>query len=98
MIDTSKEYIVCSAIRYGTIITEKHITVYGLTHSDCRSVLIYIFGEFFSEKSIDRKFGYGFLTSGGRFVTRKVAMRIAINCGQVQETEKIELTSEDLYK
>ena len=52
------------------------------------------------EKDLTRcKTVQGFLTSTGRFVDRKEAYRIALNAGQIDESNGVdgELFSEDLY-
>lgn len=97
----NKEYILCSAIkRVTTKDCTKHYynnDIYdieiGYRHCD-------IFGRFQTEVSRKPQ-DQGFYTSKGRFVNRKEAMDIAINSGQVIETQlhnpSIGLFSEDLY-
>lgn len=97
----NKEYILCAAIkRITTKDCVKHYynnDIYdieiGYRHCD-------IFGRFKEEVS-RKSFDQGFYTSKGRFVDRKEAMQIAIECGQVLEKNlhnpSIGLFSEDLY-
>ena len=39
----------------------------------------------------------GFMTSLSRFVNRKEAAKIAYNCGQIEDKEKLSLFSEDIF-
>ena len=94
MIDNSKEYILCAALKRHTPKDLKlpndlpNIEI-GLRHFDIRD-------RFPGEVSM-RMDDQGFLTSHGRFVSRKEAEAIARACGQVEKLIGGELTSEDLY-
>ena len=96
-----KSYIICSAIyvlndkiykaqprniKEGFVIT-------GRRHSDCYNTLICL------NYDINKNFEdiQGFLTSNNRFVDRKEAYNIALECGQIEERENKLLISEDLY-
>ncbi|MCH5167435.1 MAG: hypothetical protein J1F35_06020 [Erysipelotrichales bacterium] len=91
-----KEYILCAALRrkepkkevLGLPNDLPYIEI-GLRHFDIRD-------RFPGEVSmkIDDQ---GFLTSHGRFVSRKEAEKIAKECGQVTDMIGGILTSEDLY-
>lgn len=98
MIDNSKEYILCSAIKrkkrrkchngYFSFLSDIFEIELGYRHPD-------ILWRFFSE--VSRKLSsQGFYTSRGRFVDRKEAAKIAYDCGQTSEL-KDWLFSEDLY-
>lgn len=97
MIDTSKEWIMASALRrkfpkeqaIGLPNDLAYIEI-GIRHFDIRD-------RFPGEVSMKMD-DQGFLTSKGRFVSRKEAEKIARECGQV--TGRLiggELTSEDLW-
>lgn len=105
MIDNSKEYILCAAVKRldgGFDCGYRHNDVYEkVAHEDVMKVY-----------EIDFFYGMGFLTSKERFVNRYEAWKIALECGQVKPKnyEKIRqrgievkdgeldfLTSEDLY-
>lgn len=106
MIDSSKEYILCAAIRrkerkncnivYHPEFQDIYDIEIGWRHCD---ILHRFIGEV-SNKALDQ----GFYTSKGRFVSREEAYEIAVNCGQVKDdslylengVHKI-LFSEDLY-
>lgn len=98
MIDNSKEYILCAAIKRKKPRTE-HICYYndlkqiysieiGYRHPD-------IMYRFFREMDMSPD-SQGFYTSRGRFVNRKEAAKIAFECGQTKEL-KNQLFSEDIY-
>lgn len=99
MIDNSKEFILCSAIKRKTPKQVEHQPYYdndilnielGYRHHD-------IFVRFIEEISLDPK-DQGFYTSRGRFVNRQEAAIIAKAAGQVPQTFKNKkLFSEDLY-
>lgn len=108
MIDSSKEYILCAALKR---IEPKNTNSYwkndldtieiGYRHHDIRN-------RFLGEVSCKIK-DQGFYTSKGRFVNREEAMKIAYECGQVSSDVAIKnyttngdiifgmLCSEDLY-
>ena len=95
MIDNSKEYILCAALRRHTpkplkLPNDLPKIEIGLRHFDIRD-------RFPGEVSMKMD-DQGFLTSMGRFVSRKEAEKIARECGQVMgNIIGGELTSEDLY-
>lgn len=97
MIDTSKEYIMCSAIKRKVAREETqlrdneiHTVELGFRHCD-------IFHRFRGELNHDPD-SQGFYTSKGRYVTRKEGEVIARNCGQLTgDLIGGELTSEDLW-
>lgn len=96
MIDNSKEYILCAALKrkepkqqmIGYPNDLAYIEI-GMRHFDIRD-------RFPGEVSmkIDDQ---GFLTSHGRFVSREEAEQIARECGQITEIIGGTLTSEDIY-
>ena len=108
MIDNSKEYILCAALKrkvprntdsyHQNDLDQIEI---GYRHHDIRN-------RFGDEVSCSPK-DQGFYTSKGRFVGRKEAMEIAFNCGQVHICTALygddhdgnpifkDLFSEDLY-
>lgn len=105
MIDNSKEYILCAAIKRinpkpPTCLRNNdiHLIEIGLRHPDIRD-------RFLGEVDMRDPAAQGFYTSKGRFVGRKEAMLIAYEAGQVPlkkvylgNTGKIlDLYSEDLY-
>lgn len=108
MINNSKEYILCAAVKRlnpktGISYTNNDICniEIGYRHHD-----IY---QRFPKELIYEMDAQGFYTSKGRFVDRKEAMKIAYECGQIKnkifvfvnpnnENEGyIPLFSEDLY-
>lgn len=103
MIDNSKEYILCAAVKKlkgGFDCGYRHDTIYSKVK---KKDIEKIYGiEFFDDM--------GFLTSKGRFVGRREAYQIAVECGQVKPREGFDdewikvdpkdmewLASEDLY-
>lgn len=97
MIDTSKEWIMCSAVK-RTVPREEtqlrnndiHTIELGYRHCD-------IFHRFRGELDNDPD-SQGFYTSKGRYVTRSEGEKIARECGQL--TGRLLggcLTSEDLW-
>ena len=77
--------IICAAIK-----SEEGVFM-GKRHSDCLFLM-----SRFGVKANPRT--EGFMTSGRLFVTRKEAMDMAIEAGQMDKSHKgIELFSEDLY-
>lgn len=107
MIDNSKEYILCAAIKRK----EKKQTPLGNPyHEGTNDILEIELG--YRHHDILRRFSgevqtspdaSGFYTSKGRFVDREEAMKIAYEAGQVTEEEAFFngdfsiLFSEDLY-
>lgn len=109
MIDNSKEYILCAAIRrkeprqcplgsnpYHSGLNDILDIEIGFRHHD-------IYQRFYPEMSRKPQ-DQGFYTSNGRFVNREEGMRIAYECGQVPKEKAFlsngefnELFSEDLY-
>ena len=109
MIDNTKEYILCAAIRrkesrkckvginpYHPGLNDILDIEIGFRHHD-------IYNRFYSDMS-NKPQDLGFYTSYGRFVDRKEGMRIAYECGQVDKERAFlsngefrELFSEDLY-
>ena len=98
MIDNSKEYILCAAIKrkrpkkchkcYYDQLSDIFEIEIGYRHPD-------IMYRFFKEVSTE-PYSDGFYTSKGRFVDRKEAAKIAYECGQTSEFKGL-LFSEDLY-
>lgn len=95
MIDNSKEYILCAALKRHNakdvnLPNDLPTIEIGLRHFDIRD-------RFPGECSMSMD-DQGFLTSHGRFVSRKEAEKIARECGQIEgNIIGGELTSEDLY-
>lgn len=99
MIDTSKEYILCAAIKrleerncykvYHPHLQDIYKIEIGFRHPD----ILHRFKGEVSTKPSDQ----GFYTSKGRFVTREEGLNIARECGQVDKIIGGVLTSEDLY-
>jgi hypothetical protein len=104
MIDNSKEYIVCAAIWYESgdkfVHTCKNIDhgiiVFGLRHS-IYEVIIRLYPDYKETQDTHQ----GFLTSHNRFVERDEALKISVECGQVDKDDLVNnekwLYSEDLY-
>lgn len=77
MIDNSKEYILCAAVRRldGTVdYGYRHDTIYSRVPKD---QMTEVYGIDFYEDM-------GFLTSRNRFVGRREVYQIALECGQVK--------------
>jgi hypothetical protein len=111
MIDNSKEYILCAAVKY--VLLGKDIISLGYRHEDAKSNA----SKYYNSHILDVKDGFvntfeslskfretaveGFLTSKNRFVDRKEAIDIAFNSKQIHLVylNRIgdELRSEDLY-
>lgn len=97
MIDNSKEYILCAAIkrdvpRAETVLKNNdiHKIELGYRHCDIR--------DRFPFEVKCKPSNEGFYTSKGRFVSRDEAERIARECGQIDgDLIGGVLTSEDLY-
>ncbi len=109
MIDNTKEYILCAAVRrkerkecprggkpYKDGINDILDIELGFRHHD-------IYQRFFKELST-KPVDQGFYTSHGRYVNRKEGMKIAYECGQVSKERAFrkdgnfgDLFSEDLY-
>ena len=100
MIDNRKEYILCAAIARKS--PRKCNPYHDGTNEICDIEIGYrhhdIIARFNDENILD-KHSQGFYTSRGRFVSRREAMQIAIECGQVDKAlEGGRLYSEDLYQ
>ncbi len=108
MIDNSREYILCAAIKrkvpkQKTCLhhNDIHLIEIGFRHPDIRD-------RFRGEIDLSPH-SQGFYTSKGRFVDRIEAMKIAVDCGQVTGDKLLightydgepiynQLFSEDLY-
>lgn len=107
MIDNSKEYIICAAIKRTNPKTDIHPYWEG-TNDICSIEIGYRhhdiyqrFGKEVSPKAEDQ----GFYTSKGRFVNRVEGMRVAFEASQVNKEKALRkgsdeyraLYSEDLY-
>lgn len=104
MIDNTKEYILCSAIKRKT--PRDAQPYWEGTNDICDVELGYrhhdIFHRFSDGELVESE--QGFYTSKGRYVNRYEGMEIAYNCGQVTEDVAFDkegkfrqLYSEDLY-
>lgn len=108
MIDNSKEYILCAALRRKS---NRNCLPYHQGSNDICSIEIDyrhhdIYQRFSGEVSM-KMADQGFYTSKGRFVDRITAMKIAVEAGQVSKEKEFfeyegkkhdrELFSEDLY-
>ena len=106
-----KEYILCAAIWYKDLPTQKLLTknqdkgiiICGHRHGQCIDIMSTL-GQLRSVQFGPNSVGetkQGFLTNTNRFVDRKEGMKIAIEAGQVEGDEiNIKyptLFSEDLY-
>lgn len=97
MIDNTKEYILCAAIKRispkpKTTLhnNDIHKIEIGMRHCDIR--------DRFSGELMTGPSAQGFYTSKGRFVSRDVAEEVARACGQISgNLIGSILTSEDLY-
>lgn len=97
MIDNSKEYILCAAIRRKhtrnctQVMYKKDIynVELGLRHCE-------ILHRFIGELKNDEDSDQGFMTSHGRYVDRVEAAKIAYECGQINKPSNY-LFSEDIY-
>ena len=106
-IDTTKEYIICSAIHFDNDTEYLHqpvniktgIVITGRGHHNCYTTLAYVEDGMGYWKSFDKGAkGQGFLTSENRFLNRKEAYIIAVNQKQIKEKNiKIELFSKNIY-
>lgn len=100
MIDNTKEYILCAAIRR---VEPRECQPYHRGQNDICGIEIgyrhHDIYQRFRDGSVSKKIeDQGFYTSRGRFVERREAMDIAVECGQVDERLKgRDLFSEDLY-
>lgn len=106
MIDNSKEYILCAAYRFkkgmrttymdgcgvdANMYNEPHRQVFGLALGWRHPDIIYKYGDIIDQSDLG-----GFCTSKGRYVDRKEAAKIALECGQISEDKRL-LYSEDIY-
>lgn len=98
MIDNSKEYIICAAIRRiepcSNHIASHNKEILNVELGPCHPDILQKHRGVVSKKAIDQ----GFFTSKFRFVSREEAEKIARECGQL-EGDLIGgmLTSEDLW-
>lgn len=98
--DNKKEYILCAAIKR---VEARDCRPYYPGQNDICGIEIgyrhHDIYQRFNDRSLSKKLDdQGFYTSKGRFVDRKEAMNIAVECGQVDERLKgRDLFSEDLY-
>lgn len=96
MMDNTKEYILCAAVKRKTprdahrCYHEKYCDIYNIETGWRHADIIY---RFMGELDEDQQ---GFLTSTGRYVDRKEAAKIAFECGQIKKEIKV-LYSEDIY-
>lgn len=105
------EFIICSAIWYKDLIlkrddllrhrgfspynVDRGIVFCGWRHPNCLYAMIAVTGL----RSVPAEVGeyvQGFLTNKNRFVDRKEAAQIALECNQISEPKNI-LFSEDVY-
>lgn len=99
---TNKEYILCAAIHYDDgkeyvhqpFNIDKGIVACGWRHHNCFTILFEL--EKSDDKFTKANVIQGFLTSRGRFVTRKEGAKIAFSAGQIK-TKQNTMFSEDLY-
>lgn len=97
MIDNSKEYILCAAYKlkqecnHAEIYYQPHRQVFGMALGWRHPDIIYKYSD-----AIDQSDLGGFCTSKGRYVDRKEAAKIALECGQISEEKRL-LYSEDIY-
>ena len=84
MIDKTKEYIICAAVRFEPELQKdcrmRQPFVMGYDHAQCLGIL-YSMGI----KLHNPKY-HGFVTSNGRFVIRFKACEIAIEAGQIEKS------------
>jgi len=103
MIDNTKEYIICSAIHCDDksiqIFRPRNIStgfvICGRRHHNCYATL-----SIFSFDRLKHNAVEGFLTSHDRFLNRKEALKLAVECEQLKSRDDIiasVLTSEDLW-
>lgn len=102
MIDDSKEYIIASAVWYQDGKHYPFQSVYGISsgfvvcgfrHPMCLNLPL---EKNFNDERICPS-EQGFITSQGRFVTRKEAFDIAKQCGQIDLEGNRSLFSEDVF-
>jgi hypothetical protein len=95
MIDNSKEYILCAAVKISG--AGIYRVVLGRRHSDAIRALKDTGIEW--EDLMGCFHTQGFMTSHGNFLTRREAYDVALECGQITGlvTEEKILVSEDLY-
>lgn len=97
MIDNSKEYILCAAFKlkqeceHADLYSEPHRQVFGMALGWRHPDIIYKYGDVIDQSDLG-----GFCTSKGRYVDRKEAAKIALECGHISEEKGI-LFSEDIY-
>ena len=77
MIDNSKEYILCAALKY------KDSIICGRRHHNCYELLKQLLN--LTDAELPGKECCGFMTSWNRFVDRKEALVLAIVCNQAKK-------------
>lgn len=100
--NSKKEYILCAAIKRKSPIkvmnhnyktnTLEDDDIYSIEIGRRHNDILARFGK--TNLDVMKQ---GFYTSYGRFVSRKDALQIAKDAGQIQETDSNQLFSEDLY-
>lgn len=103
--DLKKEFIICSAVKWLKIGIPGGIIVCGRRHADCYKSIEGILEINLGDLDEDERKRQGFMTSMGRYVTRKEAFKIAMANNQIfhsmydndDSREERELTSEDLF-
>lgn len=98
-----EEHILCAAVWYDDNVKRElqplniksGIVVCGWRHGNCISILHSMFPNREYVKHVSRE-KQGFLTSKGRYVTRKEAGEIAFKAKQIEKENNC-LFSEDLY-
>ena len=98
----AKEYIICAAIKRKTpvnvanhnykINTLENDDIYSIEIGRRHNDILARFGKSYLDVTKQ-----GFYTSYGRFVSRKEALQIAKDAGQIKDTDSSRLFSEDLY-
>jgi hypothetical protein len=97
-----KEYILCAAIHYDDGKEYVHqprniisgIVACGWRHHNCFTILFEL--EKSDDKFTKANVTQGFLTSKGKFVTRKEGAKIAFKAEQIKKKQNT-MFSEDLY-
>ena len=93
--------VICAAIKYHIVNTDKEVVMSGLRHGDIME-LMYNFGSnLFKYKEIEQ----GFIIHDGTFLNRGQALTHALKCGQLSSSTmelkhqgfENELYTEDIY-
>lgn len=98
MLDNSKEYILCAAIKRlvpnecNKLYVEKYQDIYSIELGWRHMDILHRFEGVVHKNPYEM----GFFTSHGRYVNRIEAAKIAFDCGQIKEPLE-RLYSEDLY-